>query len=205
MDAIDFEFGVQMRRVNNLQDVQVVLNQLLDQQAAAASAAQNAHGYQIKNGGDATDPQDFVTLSQLRKAIPSITKKKIIAAASGVVFYQRTILIKNTATGKDIADHVTCYGPIPGVTHSILRVTGVLRKTITAALNLQINNVFKGTKVVVGNFVIPPTTTVDAPIIYTKFTTAQLQDLSILTWDIVASDGSADIAGVASYTIEWQP
>ncbi len=121
--------------------------------------------------------------------------------------FQRTLLIKNTTVGDDIADHVTCYGPVPGVTHTVILVTGVLRKAITADLTVRINNVSPdgATTIVVGTFTIPMATAVDVPVSFTSFTNASLPDLSTFTWDITASDGSKDSAGVASFTIEWQP
>jgi hypothetical protein len=119
--------------------------------------------------------------------------------------FERTILLKNTTIGDDIADHVTCYGPVPGVAHTAILVRGVLRKAITSDLTLRINNVSSGGTVVVGTFTIPLATAVDTVLEFTSFTTAALPDLSTFTWDVTASDGSKDAAGVASFTIIWQP
>ncbi len=119
--------------------------------------------------------------------------------------WQRTLLLKNATVGNDIADHVTCYGPVPGVTHTIILVTGVLRKAITADLTVRINNVADGTTNEVGTFTIPSTTPVDTVVSFTSFTTSSAPDLSVFTWDVTASDASIDAAGVASFTIEWQP
>ena len=68
------KFGVQMRTINNLQDVQIVLKELLDKKDRDLSKAKDQRGHQIKNGGDATDPQDFVTLRQLESAFPPGSK-----------------------------------------------------------------------------------------------------------------------------------
>ena len=119
--------------------------------------------------------------------------------------FQRTLLLKDTTVGNDIADHVTCYGPIPGVTHTALLVTGVLRKAISADLTVRINNVSPGGTIVVGEWTIPAATPIDTPQLSTTFTNTALPDMSVFTWDVLASDGSQDAAGVASCTIEWQP
>src|SRR5678815_686596 len=85
--VIACEFGVQMRAIRNLDDVQIVLRELLDKRGRDLSKAKDQRGHQIKNGGDATDPQDFVTLRQLESAFPPGSK------VSG------TTVITRTATG----------------------------------------------------------------------------------------------------------
>ena len=118
--------------------------------------------------------------------------------------FQRTLLLKNTAVGNDIADHLTCWGPSSD--HTVVEVRGVLRKAITSDLTLRINSVLAGVASVIGTFTIPSATAVDTPVNWTSgFATGTLQDQSVFTWDITASDGSTDPAGVASFTIEWQP
>jgi hypothetical protein len=128
------------------------------------------------------------------------------ATSTGGGPYQRTLLLKDTTVNNDVADHVTVYGPVPGTEHTIIAVTGVLRKAITAPLTVRINCVSKGkTAVVVGTFTIPAATPADKikhfPV--TTLTTKVLPVASVLTWDITASDGSRDPAGVASFTVEW--
>lgn len=121
--------------------------------------------------------------------------------------YQRTLLIKNTAVANDIADHVTCYGPVPGVAHTVILVTAVLRKAITADLVVRVNNVSGATTNVVGTFTIPAATAVDTVLSFAgaDITTATCPDLSVFTWDITASDSSSDSGGVCSLTVVWQP
>lgn len=58
-----------MRRVNNLQDVQVVLNGLLNRQTQQDTSAGNGKGRQIKNVGAGTEPDDVVTVAQLHSAM----------------------------------------------------------------------------------------------------------------------------------------
>jgi hypothetical protein len=61
-----------MRTINNLTDVQIVLKELCTWKDNQISKAKDQRGLQIKNAGDATDPADLVTLSQL-KAASSVT------------------------------------------------------------------------------------------------------------------------------------
>lgn len=139
-------------------------------------------------------------------AAASTSAPSTAAPSSGAAGpFQRTLLLKNTTVGNDIADHVTCYGPIPGVTHTALLVTGVLRKAIVSDLTVRINNVSPDGTVVVGTYTLPAATPVDTPQLSTVFTNSSLPDMSVFTWDVLASDGSTDPAGVASCTIEWQP
>lgn len=122
--------------------------------------------------------------------------------------FQRTILLKDTTVGNDVADHVTVYGPEPArASYSIVRITGVLRKTISSALTLRVNVVSANlTSAVVGTFTIPSTAAVNQVISFNlkTLTTKELPDKGVLTWDVTASDGSQDNAGVASFTVEWQ-
>src|SRR6266705_3548309 len=57
-----------MRAITSLADVQIVLRELLDWKDNQISKAKDQRGHQIKNAGDATDPQDLVTLEQLQSA-----------------------------------------------------------------------------------------------------------------------------------------
>ena len=119
--------------------------------------------------------------------------------------FHRTLLLKNTTVGDDIADRVPLYGPVPGVAHTIILVRAVLRLAITADLTVQIRNVSSGGTVVVGSFTVPAATAVNTIVDFTSFTTADVDDASSFIFDVTASDGSTDPAGVASFTIEWQP
>lgn len=126
-------------------------------------------------------------------------------AASGAAspkLFQRTLLLKDTTVGNDIADHVTVYG---GGAHTATLVTGTLRKAIAADLTVRINNVSPAGTVVVGTFTIPSATPVDTPVEFSGFTTWSLPEMSVFTWDVTASDGSKNSAGIASFTIEWTP
>jgi hypothetical protein len=113
--------------------------------------------------------------------------------AGGV--FQRTLLLKDTAVGNDIADHVTVYEP-----GTATQIVGVLRKEITSALTVRVNK--NGTPLI--TITIPAATAVDTPVTSTAFTSAAMAEGDVLTWDITASDASRDGAGVASFTLEWK-
>lgn len=109
--------------------------------------------------------------------------------------YIRTLLLKDTTVGNDIADHVPIY-----VAGTAMRIVGVLRKAITADLSVRVN--LDGTTLT--TLTIPHTTAVDTPVVGTSPTPPALADLAVLSWDVTASDGSSDAAGVCSITVQWQ-
>ena len=110
--------------------------------------------------------------------------------------YVRTLLIKNTAVGTDVADHVPIW-----VAGTAVRVVGVLRNAITSDLTVRVN--LDGSPLI--TLTIPHTTAVDTPVVKTAtFTPTSFDDLAVLSWDITASDGSTDPKGVCSLTVEWQ-
>lgn len=61
--------GAIVRRVNNLQDAQIVLNGLINDKSKKDNSAGNFHGRQIKNTAAGTDPTDVVIVSQLHSAL----------------------------------------------------------------------------------------------------------------------------------------
>jgi hypothetical protein len=112
--------------------------------------------------------------------------------------YHRTLLIKDATIGNDIADHVTVWGAAGTIT----RVVGVLRNSISSDLTLRV----KVNGSVLGTFTIPLATAVDTVVEFTTFsgsTTVALDD--VFSWDITASDEQTDAAGVASFTVLWEP
>ncbi len=106
----------------------------------------------------------------------------------------RTLLLKDTTVGNDIADHVPVY-----VAGTAIRLIGVLRKAITANLTVRVN--LSGAALI--TLTIPLATAVDTPLLTTTFSQTEFADLGVLTWDVTASDGQKDAAGVASYTLQW--
>lgn len=128
----------------------------------------------------------LLALQQKRAAEPT---------APGAAVFHRTLLLKDSAVGDDIADHVTVYG-----SGTAQNFTGVLRKTITADLTVRVNR--NGTPLAV--LTIPAATPIDTPVATTTFTGGTaMTDGQVLSWDVVASDESTDKAGVASFTLEW--
>lgn len=121
---------------------------------------------------------------------------KRAGGAGGGVFH-RTLLLKDTEVGDDIADHTTVYASGTGV-----RIVGVLRKVILSALTVRLKK--SGTVII--TITIPATTAIDTPVEVTAFTTAPqpFVDGQVLTWDVTASDGSTDLNGVAAFTVEWR-
>jgi hypothetical protein len=114
---------------------------------------------------------------------------------TGEVF-PRTLLLKNTATGNDIADWVIAQKP-----GTAFQVTGVLRKAITANLVVRIN-VNRAPFIVC---TINQTTQPGTPLTWTSFATnGVLAAGDVFSWDVLASDGSSDAAGIASFTVLWQ-
>jgi len=61
-----------MRKISSLADVQIVLNDLLNWKDRESSKARDQRGLQVKNAGDAKDPQDLVTLRQLEEKLAAV-------------------------------------------------------------------------------------------------------------------------------------
>lgn len=184
-----------MRRVNSLSDVQIVLNELLDWKNNQISKAKDQRGLQIKNGGDATDPTDLPTFRQLTEGL----KKRTFIddakrAAENAQIFSRTLLIKDTATGDNIADNVTVQASGKGI-----RIAAVLRTEIVSDLVVRVNKDDTEVAVLTMPAALAVRTEMEIPITEIQFT-----DKEILTWDILASDGSVEANGVASVTVEWQ-
>lgn len=115
-----------------------------------------------------------------------------------------TLDLKDTTVGNGIADVVPVHSSTPGDPSTAQRVIGVLKTAITSDLTLRINVVVSGSPSVVGTFTIPHTTAVNTAVVFTSFTTSALPDLSVLTWDVTASDGAAVSEGVATFVLIWE-
>jgi hypothetical protein len=114
---------------------------------------------------------------------------------AGATIKQRTLLLKDTTAGDDIADHVTVYAD-----GTAANFTGVLRKPITEDLTVRVN--LDGAAF--ATLTIPAATAVDTPVATVTFTGGgAMTDGQVLSWDVVASDASRDRAGVAAFTLEW--
>lgn len=119
--------------------------------------------------------------------------------AATIQTYFRTLLLKNTAPGDDIADHVVAHAG-----GTVQLVVGVLRKVIVSDLTVRINVVTASATTAIGSFTIPHATPINTPVAFTTFSHSTLNDKDVLSWDVTASDSSNDPAGVASFTIYWQ-
>jgi len=105
------------------------------------------------------------------------------------------LLLKDTTVANNVADHVPIYQA-----GNVVRVIGVLRRAITANLTVRVN--MNGHNLV--TMTIPKTKGVDQPVVAVAPAPENAPDLAVLSWDVLASDGSIDAAGVASFTVEWQ-
>jgi hypothetical protein len=121
---------------------------------------------------------------------------KRAGAGGGPGIGHRTLLVKDTTPGDDIADHVTAYR-----SGTAQRLVAVLRKTITAALVVRVNK--NGAELI--TMTIPPAQAVDEAVEISTFVagTTSIADGDVFSWDITASDNQKDKAGVAAFTLEW--
>ena len=121
--------------------------------------------------------------------------ERLTHLAGGGGPYVRTLLLKDTTVANDVADHVPIW-----VAGGAIRAIAVLRKAITADLQVRVN--LDGAHIL--TLTVPHTTAVDKPVTSAAFTTKDFGDIAVLSWDVLASDGSKDAGGVCSLTVEWQ-
>lgn len=113
-------------------------------------------------------------------------------AASSQLFW-RTLLLKNTAVGDDVADHVDAQ-----TDGTAVKFVGLLRKTITEDLKVRV----KKQGVAFCTLTIPIATPVDTLVQTTAFTpTGAVTEGDVFSWDVTGSDGQIDAAGVATFTL----
>lgn len=115
------------------------------------------------------------------------------APAAGDLYW-RTLLLKDATVGDDIADHVTAQAA--GTAQFFV---GVLRVAITEDLTVQVN--LDGAAMC--TLTIPAATAVDTPVETTSFDLSAIAKGQVFSWDVTASDGQSDGAGVASFTLAW--
>jgi hypothetical protein len=118
--------------------------------------------------------------------------------------FWRTLDLKDTTVGNDIADATVVHGATTGASSKCLLAAGVLRQGIGADLTVRLNIWVGGLSSVVGTFTLPASTHINTAVSFTAFTTTAFPDLAVLTWDVTASDGSQAPAGVATFTVWWQ-
>ena len=139
----------------------------------------------------------YIFFQQLARRIRlnSDSIKEIEAPAPGAGPFVRTLVLKDTTVGDDIADHVPAYKA-----GTAARVVGVLRKPVTADLKVRIKK--NGSIFVL--ITIAASTPVDTPVEQIFFTGGTaIADKDVFSFDVTASDGSKDIAGIATFTLEW--
>ena len=107
----------------------------------------------------------------------------------------RTLLLKDTTVGDDIADHVTAQA-----TGTAIRFEGVLRIPIIASLSVRIQK----NAVLFVTLGIPAATPVDTVVSTDTFGDPNIGEGDVFSWDVTSSDGSVDSAGVASFTLYWE-
>ncbi len=112
---------------------------------------------------------------------------------SGPQLFWRTILVKDSTAGTNIADNLTVQATGQGA-----RIAAVLRVPIASDLIVVVN---KG-GAAIGTITIPSSTPVRTEV-ETSIKNIKFVDGQILTFDITASDGQKNKNGVAAITVEW--
>ena len=108
----------------------------------------------------------------------------------------RTLLVKDSHIGNDIADHVTAQK-----TGTATRFAGVLRKAISSDLTVRVRK--NGT--IFCTLTIPGATGVGTVVETASFASAgAIAEDNVFSWDITASDEQMDLFGVASFTLFWE-
>lgn len=131
---------------------------------------------------------------------------KAAAEALGFGPFIRTLLIKDSTTGVSIADHTTIWKD-----GTAQRVTANLRKPLGADLvvelwKLDINDVGSGFQKLIA-MTVPQSHAINTPMDFTSFESNSLKSMhdgDVIRWDITASDGQIDRAGVAAFTFMWK-
>jgi hypothetical protein len=197
--------GITVPPMTSFVEVRQVLTQLItdfQSQLIEQFPITNYEGRRISNVGVPVAADDVVTLRYLMGTTQT-PAEPIVKDGKPAGPFLRTIDLKDTTVGNNIADVVVVHGAKTGQASTVVLVAGVLRTAISTSLTLRINNVTTGGTNVVGTFTIPSATAVNTPVAFTTFTTSTLPDLSALTWDVTASDGSVAADGVASFSIWW--
>jgi hypothetical protein len=116
--------------------------------------------------------------------------------------YQRTLTVRDTTIANNCGPNPTVF--IAGTAQNM---TGVLRLAIAADLTVRLNLVIAGVSTPLITGTIPAATAVSTVLTFTVFaigaTLAMPLD-AVLIPDVVASDGSIDPGGVASFTLVWK-
>jgi hypothetical protein len=112
--------------------------------------------------------------------------------------FHRTLLLKDTTVGPDIADRV----PIR-IAGTDMAVHGVLRKPITKDLAVAIKCYAPSYQGVILKITIPKQTKPSEIVTVSHPVMAAMGEMAVFTFDVITSDGQKDGNGVASFTMEW--
>lgn len=103
-----FSIENRLRRVNSLQDVQIVVNTLLDDKSRRDNSAGNGKGRQIKNVGAGTEPDDVVTVAQLHAATGQpqvVSTPPAVSTPPSIDYFGRIILPGVQTVATDVLAH----------------------------------------------------------------------------------------------------
>ncbi len=100
--------------------------------------------------------------------------------------------------GPAVMDIVPTSSPLQHYVGNGVRIIAVLKKAITADLEVHINVGANTWDVIV------PSTTSAGGIVVVDISGSTINDLEIFSIDVIASDGSIDPNGIATFTVEWQ-
>jgi hypothetical protein len=202
-----------VRKINNFGDVQIVLNELLNWRDRLESKAKDQRGLQIKNAGDATDPQDLVTLRQLGQSLQTSASDLDVGSGSGSIGrvpFSAQFRIFNSTIQDNAAPNPMVFGITAGRASRIYRVSGIPRVLLQTQIEVKFRVKYSppsNEEFDIGTFVIPASSTPATAIIFSNslLEHTTLPDKSVLLADILDSDESVDFFGIAIFMLEWEP
>ena len=123
------------------------------------------------------------------------TETSVVEIAGQRGPFIRTLLIKDSTIGDDIADHVPAFVAGKGV-----RLLAVRRAEIEDDLTVRVNK--NGDPFI--TLTLPAATPLYDVVEGTAFVTDEsIGDLVVFSWDITASSEETDVNGIASFTLCW--
>lgn len=148
---------------------------------------------------------DFITMVNrkapyLTEPVSLITRvlNLIITNLNLRSLYHHTIKLDNLAPDTNV-----CV-PVPmRVTGTTLVISTVLRYAIASSLIVKINCTATSFNGVLASIVIPSTTKPFDLVIIRQKTNVKLDDMAVLSFDIVAGPTISSSTGIASLTLEW--
>ena len=134
-----------------------------------------------------------------------LTKEGMQFLQQGTIpLFTRIFLLADTTVGNDVTYHqyAIIIGNLPQqqLIGTGRRIVGLLKQAITMDLVVRFNNATKAT--VIGTITIPKTTSTSVAVVL-DIAGVSISDLDVLTVDVLASDGSKNANGIASFTLEF--